>query len=91
MLDDKGGEERERAWVQGCEMASSGSSGVHSSVVVILGEHDIPGALLGRKPEELKNSKLKFGLKCRGDTAKGLKTESAAREESARVHQIWER
>ena len=33
-----------------------------------LTENDIPGtSLLGKKPEELKISELKFGLKCRGD------------------------
>ena len=42
-----------------------------------LSENDISGAsLLGRKPEELKNSELKFWLKCRGDTGKGLKTKA---------------
>ena len=40
-------------------------------------ENDIPGtSFLGRKPEELKNSELKFWHKCRGDTGKGLKTKA---------------
>ena len=44
----------------------------------LLEENDIPGAsLCGRKPSELKNDELKFWLKCRGDPAKGLKTEIA--------------
>ena len=47
------------------------ASGVHSSVEVILGEHNIPLSLQ-KKPEELKYSELKFWLKCRGNTAKGL-------------------
>ena len=42
-----------------------------------LTENDIPGAsLLGRNPEELKTSELRFWLKCRGDVAKGLKTKA---------------
>ena len=53
-------------------MASSSSSNA-----ITLTENDIPGAsLLGRKPEELSNSELKFWLKCRGDTGKGLKTKA---------------
>ena len=36
-----------------------------------LTENDIPGAsLLGRKPEELKISEIKFWLKCCGDAVK---------------------
>ena len=36
-----------------------------------LTENDIPGAsLLGRKPEELKISEVKFWLKCCGDAVK---------------------
>ncbi|KAL9967600.1 hypothetical protein ACROYT_G025862 [Oculina patagonica] len=55
------------------------------SDVISLTEDDIPGAsLLGRKPEELKNSELKFWLKCRGDTGKGLKTKA---ELVKRVHE----
>ena len=47
------------------------------STLMILMENDIPGAsLLGRKPEELKISELKFWLKCRGDPGKGLKTKA---------------
>ncbi|CAH3108012.1 unnamed protein product [Pocillopora meandrina] len=38
-------------------------------------ENNIPGAsLLGRKPEELKTSELRFWLKCCRDVGKGLKT-----------------
>ena len=45
-----------------------------ASSSTFLTENDIPGAsLLGRKPEELKISELKFWLKCRGDAGKGLK------------------
>ena len=48
-----------------------------SSNAIILTENDIPGAsLLGRKPEELSNSELKFWLKCRCDMGKGLKTKA---------------
>ena len=40
-------------------------------------ENDIPGAsLLGRKPEELKTSELRFWLKCHRDVGKGLKTKA---------------
>ena len=57
-------------------MASSMATS-SSSNATILTENDIPGAsLLGRKPEELSNSELKFWLKCRGDTGKGLKTKA---------------
>ena len=53
-------------------MASSSSSSA-----ITLTENDIHGAsLLGRKPEELSNLELKFWLKCRGDTGKGLKTKA---------------
>ena len=45
---------------------------------IFLTENDISGAsLLGRKPEELKFSELKFWLKCRGDAGKGLKTKQS--------------
>ena len=48
-----------------------------TSPSVSLNENDIPGAsLLGRKPEELKVEELKFWLKCRGDSGKGLKTKA---------------
>ena len=48
-----------------------------ASASISLTENDIPGAsLLGRKPEELKISELKFWLKCRGDVGKGLKTKA---------------
>ena len=48
-----------------------------ASTSIFLTENDIPGAsLLGRKPEELKISELKFWLKCRGDPGKGLKTKA---------------
>ena len=40
-------------------------------------EEDIPGSSLsGRKPSVLKNPELKFWLKCRGDSCKGLKTKA---------------
>ena len=44
---------------------------------VILKEDDIPGAsLAGRNPSSLKNEELKFWLRCRGDSLKGLKTKA---------------
>ena len=44
---------------------------------VILTEDDIPGAsLAGRNPSSLKNEELKFWLRCRGDSLKGLKTKA---------------
>ena len=53
------------------------ASSVQTTRQIFLNENDIPGAsLLGRKPEELKNDELKFWLKCRGDSAKGLKTKA---------------
>ena len=40
-------------------------------------EEDIPGSSLqGREPTRLKNSELKFWLKCRGDSCKGLSTKA---------------
>ena len=48
---------------------------------MILTEDDIPGAsLAGRNPSSLKNEELKFWLRCRGDSLKGLKDESTARK-----------
>lgn len=42
-----------------------------------LNEDDIPGASLkGRNASKLKNDELKFWLKCRGDSGKGLKTKA---------------
>ena len=47
------------------------------NVRVILTEDDIPGAsLAGRNPSSLKNEELKFWLRCRGDSLKGLKTKA---------------
>ena len=47
------------------------------SDAVILTEDDIPGAALaGRNPFSLNNEELKFGLRCRGDSLKGLKTKA---------------
>ena len=44
---------------------------------VILSEDDIPGAsLAGRNPSSLKNEELRFWLRCRGDSLKGLKTKA---------------
>ena len=55
-------------------MASS-SSAVNDSV--ILTEDDIPGAsLAGRNPSSLKNEELRFWLRCREDSLKGLKTKA---------------
>ena len=42
-----------------------------------LTEEDIPGAALaGKIPSELKMDELRFWLKCRGDSYKGLKTKA---------------
>ena len=42
-----------------------------------LTEDDIRGSSLnGRDPNRLKNSELKFWLKCRGDSCKGLSTKA---------------
>jgi hypothetical protein len=42
-----------------------------------LTENDIPGASLGgRNASQLKNDELKFWLRCRGDSGKGLKTKA---------------
>ena len=44
---------------------------------ISLDEDDIPGAWLkGRNASELKNDELKFWLKCRGESGKGLKTKA---------------
>lgn len=43
----------------------------------VLTEDDIPGAsLAGREPSSLSNDELRFWLKCRGDSLKGLKTKA---------------
>jgi len=42
-----------------------------------LTENDIPGSSLnGRKPSELKTDELRFWLKCRNDSAEGLRTKA---------------
>ena len=42
-----------------------------------LTEDDIPGSsLAGREPASLKIEELRFWLRCRGDSLKGLKTKS---------------
>lgn len=52
-------------------MASSSSA---TNDTIILTEDDIPGAsLAGRNPSSLKNEELRFWLRCRGDSLKGLK------------------
>ena len=57
-------------------MASTSDNSSDSNAIPLT-ENDIRSAsLLGRKPEELKNSELKFWLKCRRDTGKGLKTKA---------------
>ena len=44
----------------------------------LLTQDDIPGAfLLGREPQALECEELRFLLKCRGDSLKGLKTKTA--------------
>ena len=51
---------------------ASGSGSNEASV--ILSEDDIPGAsLAGRNPSSLKNEELRFWLRCRGNSLKGLK------------------
>ena len=53
------------------------SSSTASTDTVILTEDDIPGAsLAGRNRSSLKNEELKFWLRCRGDSLKGLKTKA---------------
>ena len=48
-------------------------------VAHVLTEDDIPGAsLAGRDPAALKNDELRFLLKCREDSLKGLKTKAAS-------------
>ena len=43
----------------------------------LLTEDDIPGSSLsGRNPASLKNPELRFWLKCRGDSCKGLTTKA---------------
>lgn len=42
-----------------------------------LTEDDIPcSSLAGREPASLKNEELRFWLRCRGDSLKGLKTKA---------------
>ena len=54
---------------------ASGSGSNEASV--ILSEDDIPGAsLAGRNPSSLKNEELRFWLRCRGNSLKGLKTKA---------------
>ena len=56
-------------------MASSSSSSAESDI--ILTENYIPSAsLAGRNPSSLKNEELKFWLRCRGDSLKGLQTKA---------------
>ena len=44
----------------------------------VLTEEDIPETFLaGREPQILKCDELRFWLKCRGDSLKGLKTKAA--------------
>ena len=58
-------------------MCTSPIHDFYNGDAISLTENDVPGAsLLGRKPEELENSELKFWLKCREDTGKGLKTKA---------------
>lgn len=59
------------------KIASSVTASSSSSDVIILAENDIlVASILGRKPEGLSNLELKFWLKCRCDTGKGLKTKA---------------
>ena len=56
------------------------------SNAVILMEDNIPGAsLAGRNPSSLKNEELKFWLRCRGDSLKGLKTKAQLVKQYAHV------
>ena len=53
---------------------------VSSRLSQSLTEEDIPGASLqGRNLTTLKSDELRFWLKCRGDPAKGLKTQAQLR------------
>ena len=64
------------AYITTKNMASS-SRASDENARVILTEDDIPGAsLAGRNPSSLKNEELKFWLRCRGDSLKGLKTKA---------------
>ena len=52
-----------------------------------LTEEDIPGSSLnGRDPSQLKNPELKFWLKCRGDSCKGLSTKAQLCKRYVGVH-----
>ena len=43
----------------------------------LLTEEDIPeSSLFGRKPSTLKNSELRFWLRCRGESCKGMSTKA---------------
>ena len=51
-----------------------------------LTEDDIPGSsLVGREPASLKNEELRFWLKCRGDSLKGLKTKALLVKRSGNI------
>ena len=53
------------------------SASTASTDTVILTKDDIRGAsLAGRNPSSLKNEELKFWLRCRGDSLKGVKTKA---------------
>lgn len=56
-----------------------------------LTENDIPGSSLnGRKPSELKTDELRFWLKCRNDSAKGLRTKAQlVRGKFTALHQLF--
>ena len=67
------------------EMASTS----RDSDAVILTEDDIPGAdLAGRNPSSLTNEELKFWLRCRGDSLKGLKTKAQLIKRQATCWQL---
>ena len=70
--------------IASCPSSFAVASTSNVSNPTFLAENDIPGAsLLGRKPEELKISELKFWLNCRGDAGTRLKTKA---ERSAWLH-----
>ena len=57
-----------------------------------LTEEDIPGSSLnGRDPSQLKNPELKFWLKCRGDSCKGLSTKAQLCKRYVHLYTVGER
>ena len=64
-------------FTDGLSITAKMGSRSRDSDAVILTEDDIPGAALAeRNPSSLKNEELKFWLRYRGDSLKGLKTKA---------------